>query len=312
MDQSTKFLRAVSLRGLENSLRLFYSSYTGEVTNNTDPDKRGRIYVKVTELGQDEGLEVWVPPVFASVGANRGAFWPPEVGDRVRVFFKNGQQDEPVGYIGGWYADGDVPPEFTASESAPDRRGFVTRLGHSFVVCEEAGNEFIKLGWHKPDSGDPALSDHEKTADRDSGDNAVLEFNKDGGIILANSKGTFLEMDSAAGHARLMDENGNSILLDSEGVKIITKDGMWITFSGEGIDIVSTEDVNLMGKSINVKGAGVSLGQAAVDGVPLGNLLLAWLATHTHVGVTTGPGVSGPPIVPPTPALISQTVKVSP
>lgn len=309
-DQALKMLEAIALRGLENSLRLFYSSYTGVVTDNSDPQKRGRIYVKVTELGHEDGLEVWVPPVFASVGNNRGSFWPPEVGDRVRVFYKNGQTDEPIGYIGGWYAEGEVPPEFSVSD-APDRRGFVTRLGHSFVVCEEQDNEFIKLAWHKPASGDAALSDPKKTADRDSGDNAFLEFNKDGGIIMANSQGSFLEMDADKGHVRLAEQHGNSVIMDDSGIKIVDKDGNWIEMNGGDIAIVGKGNIGVMGKAMNLNTAGVFLGQGASMGVPLGELLVAWLATHTHISAAPGSPTS-PPVVPPTPALLSKTVKVKP
>ncbi|MFA4972190.1 MAG: Gp138 family membrane-puncturing spike protein [bacterium] len=71
------------------------------------------------------------------------------------------------------------------------------------------------------------------------------------------------------------------------------------------------------GPIVHVGPTGVDLGAfPATQAVALAALvdtalgaIVTWLTTHTHSGVTTGPGASGPPAVPPTPpGTVASTV----
>lgn len=64
--------------------------------------------------------------------------------------------------------------------------------------------------------------------------------------------------------------------------------------------------------TIELAGATIRLGVAGTpEPAVLGTALLTWLATHTHAGVTPGPGASGPSALPTT-GITSASVTVQP
>lgn len=81
------------------------SIYRGEVLSNTDPDKLGRLKVRVfgifsSEIATDK-LPWAVPayPIFTGSGVGYGSFAVPEVGSHVFVFFEMGDVYQPVYFL---------------------------------------------------------------------------------------------------------------------------------------------------------------------------------------------------------------------
>jgi phage protein D len=81
----------------------------GEVTNLSDPDKIGRVRVKVDALKDEEPPEGWWARI-ASVasGKDRGLLMMPQVGDTVVLGFENGDTRSP--FVLGSMWNGKAPP----------------------------------------------------------------------------------------------------------------------------------------------------------------------------------------------------------
>lgn len=292
------FYETFLLKGLEN-FRKYYGIYRATVIRNDDPDQRGRIQVQVPRAGHLNVLNIWIDPVFDGAGTNRGAFFPPEVGDSVRVAFDNGRPDKPVMYLGGWFGTTDLPSEFaytqgiqiqgqTGQTAVPEIRGFITRKGQRIIFDDTNGQETVTLAWHQPDPQDPAVvadgnGDRSKTANRSAGNTSTLVFNSDGDIEITNSNGSNIKLSSKNKNITVTDQTGNSVTMDNTGVTIN-----------------STKNV-----VVNVQQL-IQLGGPTFSAL-LGELVQQYLATHTH-GTAWGP--STPPIVPPPSTILSQTVKL--
>lgn len=275
--QFDNFYEWLRFRGLE-FFDKYYGLYEANVTNNADPEKRGRVQVLVPNLDESQPLDHWFLPSMMQVGAQHGWFWPPEVGDRVLVTFRMGSANEPAFYFGGWQADGEMPAllGYTADEETPPvRRGFVTATGHAFVVNEEKDKEEIDLIWTKGD----------KTSS--------LKLLPNGSVQITNQNQSQVFLDAENKKIVVEDkDNSNVITLDSNGVKIETK--------GK-VEVAGATDCIIDASAIKLGGSGA--GKSAV----LGEDLIQWLNQHTH---PTGVGPSGPPVAPATAALTSTVVKL--
>lgn len=301
------FLEKILLLGLEYYGK-YYGFYRATVTRNDDPEKRGRILARAPGVGHDIAPNIWIDPAFPFAGGDHGTFWPPEVGDSVRVAFENGNPGEPVIYLGGWFGKDEPPVEvsYTEADGRPERRGFVTRAGHTFVFNDEPGSERVRMTWHKPADDDPALTDVTLSADRTTGDFAFMSFEPDGSAQIANKNGSLINMDATNGLISIVDENGNSITLDSAGAQVVDNAGNLIAIQGGNVTVIAKEVVHLTAKTTNIRSGSVFLGDGANKSVVLGEDLIAYLTSHFH---STGVGPSGPPVTPPTPALLSKSVK---
>ena len=295
-----------------------YGVYRGVVTDNKDPQQRGRIQAHVRVL-QSNPPDVWIDPAFTGAGAGRGMFWPPDIGDGVRVSFDRGDAGKPVIYWGGWFGteEDELPTgnlgfgyDAPAPDGKPTKRGFKTRAGHLISFEDKADEEAVRLAWHKPDPGE--LDDPEVSASPDGGKNAFIDIDKNGSISLANANGARCLLDAENANNVLIDENGNSITTDKDGIKLIDKDGNLITIEKGDITLVCKGNLNITCKSVNLKAGGSYLSDNAVLSAVLGEPLIAWLASHTHNAPQAPSGTipTLPPLVPPTPALLSKNVKL--
>lgn len=290
------FFEKLVLHGLEH-FRLYYGQYRAIVTRNDDPERRGRIQAKVSRV-HSSAPDVWIDPMFDGAGTDRGAFFPPEIGDSVRISFDHGNPAKPVAYSGGWFGGQDLPREFaytggkkiigqTGTVSVPERRGIITRGGHRLTFTDEEGKERVELAWHKRASTDAAAAadsqgDRSKSADRTKGETSTVVISPDGDIVLTNSNGSRVTLSSKNKNITVEDENKNIITLDSNGVTI-----------------KSTKIVLKAGK--------VEVGDGADSPIPRGRELLNWLRTHKH-GTAWGP--STPPLDPPPESILSDHANV--
>ena len=124
----------------------------GIVTNNNDPEDRGRLKVKFPWLSEDVESD-WARLVAVGAGNERGLFCLPEVNDEVLVVFEHGDIGRPY-VLGGLWNGEDAPPVPTdqALESGRvHRRMFKTRSGHvlTFVDDSDAGVTLETAGGHR-------------------------------------------------------------------------------------------------------------------------------------------------------------------
>lgn len=212
MDGFRVFIEKLSQYGLE-FFRVYPGVYRAEVTRVDDPEHRGRIQIVCPSVGHSISTppDVWVDPAMPNAGTGHGMFWPPVVGDSVRVSFRNGNASRPDCYWGGWYGANEVPSELGArSGDLPTVRGFKTPGGHVLAFSDEPGDEYIHIIWK-----DASTS---------------IKIEKDKGIHITN--GLASADLNADGSVVMKDPAGAKLTLDGKGNVLV--EGIQILFGGFG------------------------------------------------------------------------------
>jgi phage protein D len=122
-----------------------YGLVIGQVTNNDDPDKLGRLKLKFPWLS--DGYESdWARLAQLGAGPDSGAAFIPEVNDEVLVGFEFGDIRRPY-VIGNLWNGKDKPRlgDGLFDNGKVKRRGFVSRRGHRFVFFDADGKSGIAL-----------------------------------------------------------------------------------------------------------------------------------------------------------------------
>jgi len=120
------------------------ASYLAEVVSVEDPDGLTRVQIRLLNC---DGLDNQDGPVWARVavpfaGANRGAFFLPDVGDEVLVVFLNGDPRFPM-VVGGLWNGHDQAPD-TLPGDRVDRWTITGKAGTKIAIVEEqSGQEKI-------------------------------------------------------------------------------------------------------------------------------------------------------------------------
>jgi hypothetical protein len=129
----------------------WYGVYSGLVTTNADPEKRGRVQAVIP--GLCEPHTNWALPAGGSHSSGEpghGSFDPPAKGAAVFIMFLCGDIDEPV-YFGGWRAltggHSDAPTEVqnaSVADAANKLKIFETAQ-FAIVIDERAASSAISL-----------------------------------------------------------------------------------------------------------------------------------------------------------------------
>lgn len=144
--------------------RKFCAMYVGNVTDNADPEKLGRVRVRVA--GVCEPASAWAFPLGAGGGSShRGVYSPPDVGADVAVLFHAGDVERPF-YIGGYwgapdagletpgpvggYKGGEETAEDIAAADAPLVKSWEGKR-YIVIVDEREGKERLVLRDKKTD-----------------------------------------------------------------------------------------------------------------------------------------------------------------
>jgi uncharacterized protein involved in type VI secretion and phage assembly len=136
----------MSITGLlEQNKRLesrIYGVVSGIVINNKDPEKMGRVKVKIPRISGDEESN-WARIAAFMGGKERGAFFLPEVDDEVLVAFEYGDINMPY-IIGSLWNGEDKPPEQN-SDGKNNIRIIRSRSGHVIKLDDTENNEKIEI-----------------------------------------------------------------------------------------------------------------------------------------------------------------------
>lgn len=144
-----------------------YGLWWGFVTNNGDPEGRGRSRIKIPGLNNLEST--WAEPVgmLGAGGGKHGAFAVPKVGANVLIGFIQGDIDHPV-YWGGPPPRAAIPtnakPDNVVFESDDFRVSFIEDKGSKRLRMEtilpnvapaqqEAARSFIEIAINAGDQG---------------------------------------------------------------------------------------------------------------------------------------------------------------
>lgn len=144
----------------------------GIVADNADPEKLGRVRVRIPGLIED--ASAWAFPLGwpAAGGKQRGAFRPPPKGAEVGVFFHQGDIDHPH-YISGHPGRGEAPEETSDSTPEEATKVQVVHEGERYrvVIDERPGKQQLQLRDKK--TGDEIAFDGVKLAVHIQGTTAV-------------------------------------------------------------------------------------------------------------------------------------------
>lgn len=201
----------------------FMAMYEGVVVDRKDPERRGRVKVKVPGITPDVGL--WAPPIGTVGGGdkNRGFFFVPEVGSEVIVFFKMGDEDHPRYLAGVWGAPNgvsDIPlsaqQDANTGEKIPDEEvpnvQVIDTKSYEIVIDNREGHE--KLLIREKTSPSRGVTDDE-----------------------FGPGGDYIELDGTAHGITIRSSRG--IVLKSDGA--ITLDAMSIMFNGRLVAATSKD-----------------------------------------------------------------------
>jgi uncharacterized protein involved in type VI secretion and phage assembly len=160
----------------------WYGVYPALVSDLADPDKQGRVKVKLPWSPDTAGDEyaAWARIATLMGGSKRGSWFIPDVNDEVLVVFEGGDPRRPY-VIGGLWNGSDAPPESMDRAQKNYKKVLRSRNGVKVTLDDKDGQEsFI--------------------AETPGGQKVTL---KDG-----------------PGSVELVDSNGNSVKLDPSGITI--------------------------------------------------------------------------------------------
>jgi len=253
-----KFIQAVRKYGFEY-FGLYYGNYRGFIVSHDDPQKMGRVQVRVPQLAADNKINTWAFPKGQPAGADFGDFMIPPKGSPVWVEFEHGDPNHPIYSGGHWGKSAQGVP--AASAGNPKKR---VRVSEKWIISMD-------------DDGDTCTI-KSKTSDQQ------LQIKGDGTILLEGSK----DNTQITGENRIEQVGGDSTE-QVGGNKSITCANFSLIATGtsvmnlNGVTITSTPgqlDISIGGSNITINNSGV-------------NIMGRDFISHTHTGVDTGGGTSG-------------------
>jgi len=135
-----KFKSKIQEVGLEEAGR-FYGLYHGFVVENEDPEKRGRLKVKIPSVLAEQVFEQWIYGKSIFNSNKIGIFAIPAIGSGVWITFINGDPAMPIWEM-GWFADKEIPDEF--KERYLD--GITFKHDRIFIQSDKASIELFENG----------------------------------------------------------------------------------------------------------------------------------------------------------------------
>lgn len=192
----------------------YYGKYRGFVVDNEDPNKMGRIRLRVPSVLGTAELD-WALPCLPFGGlADQGWFSVPEVDAQVWVEFEEGELSQPI-WTGTFWQKGDDVPEEAALEE-PTTRLFKTPSGHLLQFDDKADEEKITL--------------------RHTG-GAEVTIDKNGTVALTDAHGATITLDADAEEVVIDDANGNTVSMTSSGVTVEDGNGNKLEMASGGMKL---------------------------------------------------------------------------
>jgi uncharacterized protein involved in type VI secretion and phage assembly len=241
-----------------------FGKHRGFVTDNADPDKRGRIKLQVPALLGDQATD-WALPCLPCGGlAEQGFLFVPDIGAQVWVEFEGGDLSYPIWVGTFWQQSADVPSEVADQATT---RLLKTTSGHLLMFEDKQGDEAIKLLHAK---------------------GAKLDMDAKGSFAITDKKGATVTLDADKGQITVEDANGNTLTMSGSGTTVEDANGNKVEMAASGITVKGTKIV--------LDGQQVMLGGAGGEPIIKGQSFLTLFATHIHT--CTAPGSPTSPPIP--------------
>lgn len=122
-----------------------YEAVIAIVTDNKDPNKLGRVQIKIPVLSAAD-TTWWAPIIMLGAGKNRGWFFIPEPDDEVLVLFEHGDMNRPM-VVGALWNGKDKPPD--KNPGGNPRRVIKSRAGSKITFDDDQLKIVIEDGTGK-------------------------------------------------------------------------------------------------------------------------------------------------------------------
>jgi type VI secretion system secreted protein VgrG len=235
--------------------------FAGVVTDNRDPEKRGRVKVRYHHLLGDSGDQDsnWARVAMPHAGRSWGMYFLPEVDDEVVVAFVGGDLMQPV-VIGSLY-NGRGPAEMApvkAAENDYDKneaKVLLTKSGHQILFRDTKDEEKIEIT--TPDKKNRITLVHDKSDPK-----AKIEIATEGDVNVTAKKKVTVQADediSIKSKKNISLEAEGELNLKAKG-KILIQSNADVEVSGMNTKVGGKMKVEVQGGSeVSVKGAMVKL-----------------------------------------------------
>lgn len=226
-------LEAVVARLSEQVERRFYGKYRGQVVDNADPRKLGRLKVSVPSVLGTEEVTGWAMPCVPFGGeVGMGFLFVPEVGAGVWVEFEEGDLEFPI-WTGTFWSEPDGESEVPVVNEAdgsekeiqdpPTRKIIKTAAKHSLQFEDASGGGMVLL--HE--------AEHQH----------IIVMDSEGIKVIDGANGHEIVLTSAG--ITITDATQNQIEMSDSAFNIISKKPLTIDASGQAIVLIGdTIDFN--------------------------------------------------------------------
>lgn len=159
-----------------------HAGFLARVSSIDDPERRQRVQVKPLAFdgATQQDAPMWARVVSPFAGADRGAFWLPDVDDEVLVVFVQGDVRYPL-VLGGLWNGASGPPAQTQSGGLNRYKRIKSKNGITVTLDDQSGQETLRL---------------------------------------ETPGGQSLTLQDGPGSVTIEDSNGNSIKLEAAGITI--------------------------------------------------------------------------------------------
>ncbi|MEW9700881.1 phage baseplate assembly protein V [Paenibacillus sp. SI8] len=213
------------------------------VTNNNDPDKLGRVKLKLP-LQETETETDWVRIATLMGGKDMGSLFLPEVGDEVLVAFHLGELRQPF-VIGMLWNPKNKPP---APTDKNDLRKIKSRSGHELTFNDKSGEESITIKTKKGQIIELVDKDDSIEIADQSGNNQILIKGGSANEITVKSSATKITLN-AKGDVSI--ESAKEIKIKSTQVNIEASATMALK-AAASLDIKSDGIINIKGSLVKI------------------------------------------------------------
>lgn len=126
-------------------IKRYYGKYRGTVLPMPDPDRRGRLFVQVSDAN-GPNITNWARPCLPWAGMSMGMHIVPQAGSKVWVEFEQGNPHYPI-WVGCWWGTAAETPTI-AKLSLPLLPIFAleTLLKHAFVITDSPLLPYLPAG----------------------------------------------------------------------------------------------------------------------------------------------------------------------